>query len=108
MTDTKKLADLLQSALDADLSGPPYVRLSRIFVKELEMVLRSITQPEELRREPTEGMIEAGADAFLQAKDAWQAAQPKNFGATCPLMVTLPAAYKAMVAQSPHRSAEEK
>lgn len=66
----------------------------------------SITRPEALRREPTEEMIEAGADAFLQAKDAWQAAQPKNYGAFCPLMVTLPAAYKAMVALSPQASAE--
>lgn len=47
MTDPKELADLLQEALDTDLgSGSPYVRLSVIFVKELEMVLRSVAQPE--------------------------------------------------------------
>lgn len=46
MTDPKKLADLLQTALDDSLGKTPYVRLTAIFAKELEMVLRSVAQPE--------------------------------------------------------------
>jgi hypothetical protein len=51
------------------------------------------------RTEPTDEMLDAGADAFLQTKE--------KHGAHCPLMLTLHAAYTAMVATDKTASDKE-
>jgi hypothetical protein len=92
-----EMADLLESfEVIRPLSGGIKFTYQDALKYEIIKYLRAA------RQEPTEAMVEAGADAFLQAKDDWKAKHPKGYGSICPLMVTLPAAYKAMVSASPN------